>query len=463
MTDYHLPALMPPRANQPQNAPKDKMNDYALCQKYAAYIAQLRGVLQETTGDLPSGVSAADVEHRIFLIQGTLNEVERQHAEARWRIELRNNQRLLDNYERQMKAEEEAEKRRQDAEKERVAQVEEMRTLQVAYYKDRNDRTDVKAKNCRAYNEELQALTVMKAESREARRIRNFANLEAERRRKQKELHDREEEKQEYARQVRKRQATLDAEKQANHARLAEIHLHEMEAKLCALRESKRSKWSQKKDASRSKSVVVWKKGEAILETQLKDHDCLVDELERRQRDQAMRYAEEKAEQQAYIEQRRMLRAARQERQEENLRKLIDERLTRGTEIVKAAEEKKERADHVKEQQAARYLEARKLLDEDIMHHRLRAQKIQECRTNESLAQNYKRWNQRAARIMADLQKSIAEENSDEELRRAAADGRNRSPMYEDSHTSLNSHQPPSSLSRAFLTDSLPSPEEFAV
>ncbi|KAG5475290.1 hypothetical protein LSCM1_03403 [Leishmania martiniquensis] len=463
MVNNHLPALAAPKGQQSKHSLAKKLDDYALCQEYAGYMAQLRGLLEETTGQPPAGVRTAEVERRIALIYGALDEVQRLNAEARWRIELRHNQRLLETYERRIKAEEEAEKRRQEAEKQRVAQLEELRGMQLAYYKERNNRTDAKAHQCQAYNEQLQEITVMKAGSNEERRARNLENLAAERQRKNKELHDREQAKQEYARTVRERQAAKDAQKQAEKARLAEIHRQEMEAKLCAIREAKRCKWAAKKEASRSKSVLVWKSGEAILATQRKNHDSLLEELEQRQRQQALRYAEEKAEQEAYIQQRRLFHAARQERQRENLLKLLDERVSRGIEIVKAAEEKKERAEQVKGRQAMQYAESGKLLDEDVRLHLQRAWKLQERRTNESLAQNYRRWNHRAARIMRDLNEALTKEAAEAEPLGTAASSQRGVAAYPESQRSWASTDYANTPRCGRRMASLPSPAEFAV
>jgi myosin heavy subunit len=415
-TQERLPLLSgvkrEPSSSQKNKAAKDVPDDYALCQEYTAYIVQLRGLLEETTGQPPAGVSNTEVERRIALIQSALAEVERRHAEVRWRMELRHNQRLLDTYARRIQAEAEAEQKRQSAEKQRRAQVEEMRTVQVAYYKDRNSRIDAKAQQCRTHNDKVQEETVERAGSNEERRARNLAKLAAERQRKQKELHDREQEKQAYARQVRERRAAQVAKEQEEKARQAEIHRQEMEVKLAAIRESKRSAWSAKKEASRAKSEVAWENGKAILETVRKDHNKLVEELEQRQKQQAERYADGKAEQEAYLRQRAQYRATRQERQQEALRKLIDQRLSRGTEIVKESEEKREKAKKARARQATQYLEAGKDLDEDILRHQQRAQQLQEQRYNESLSQNYRRWNHRAARIMEELQEKLLADDS---------------------------------------------------
>ncbi|KAG5499209.1 hypothetical protein JIQ42_04021 [Leishmania sp. Namibia] len=463
MGDTHLPVLAACKGKQSSHPLSKKVDDYTLCQEYAGYIAQLRGLLEETTGPPPAGVRTAEVERRIALIHCALDEVKRLNAEARWRIELRSNQRFLETCERRIKAEEEAEKKRQEAEKQRLAQVEEMRAMQQAYYKERNDRTDAKAHHCRAHNEEVQEQTVMKAGTNEERRTRNLANLDAERQRKNKELHDREQAKQEYARMLRERQAAKDAQKQAEKTRLAEIHRQEMEAKLSAIRESKRCKWAAKKEASRSKSVLVWKNGEAILETQRKNHDNLVEELEQRQRQQALRYAEEKAEQEAYLQQRQQVHAARQERQQENLIKLLDKRVSRGVEIVKNAEEKKERAEQVKERHAVQYVEAGKLLDEDVRLHLQRARRLQERRTNESLVQNYRRWNHRAARIMKELHDAVAKEAAEAEQLSAAASRQRGVTAHSENQRSWAASEHAYIPRCGYLIASLPSPTEFAV
>ncbi|AIN99442.1 hypothetical protein LPMP_270600 [Leishmania panamensis] len=467
MVDYHLPALTATNGKKPIPSPKKKTDDHILCQEYAGYIAQLRGLLEETTGQPPAGVRTAEVERRIALIQSALEEVERLNANTRWRIEHDKAQRVLDTYKRRINAEEEAEKRLQDAEKQRTAQLEEARSLQLAYYKNRNDRIEAKAHQCRAHNEQMQEQTVMKASSKEERRTRNLANLDAERQRTQKELHDREQARQDYARKLRERQAAKDAQTLAEKARLAEIRRQEREAKLCAICESKRSKWMAKKEASSSKSVVVWKNGEAILETKLKDHNDLVEELEQRRLQQESRYAEEKAELEAYIQQRRQIHAVRQERQRENLRKLVDKRVTRGVEIVKAAEEKKERAEQAKERQVMQYVKAGKLLDESVRLHRERVQRLQDRRTNESLAQHYRRWNHRAARIMEELHDAMAEEETrikaEAEQHGAAATNQRGSAAYADNQCSWGSGPHVAAPQHGYQIVSLPSPTEFAV
>ena len=429
-------------------------DDSALCQEYMSYIVQLRGLLEETTGQPPAGVSTAEVERRITLIQSALDEVERRHAQVRWRIEMQHNQRFLDTYARRIQAEAEAEQKRQAAEKQRSAQVEEMRNVQVAYYRDRNDRTEAKTQQCRTHNEKAQEETVEQAGSNEERRARNLAHLAAERQRKQKELHDREQAKQAYARQVRERRAAQAALEQADKERQAELHRQETEAKLAAIRESKKSTWAAKKAASRAKSEVVWENGEAILETVRKDHDKLVEELNQRQKQQAERYAENKAEQESYLRQRAQYRATQQQRQQDSLRRLVDERVSRGLAIVKEAEATKERAEKARERQATQYIEAGRELDENIVRHQQRAQQLQEQQYNKSLDQNYRRWNHRAARIMEELREALQADNNE-----AAPPPPPSSVAYRDS--------PAVDLSAAsengHVVIALPSPNDFAV
>lgn len=456
-TQRHLPpvsgAKRGPSSSTANHGAKSAADDYALCQEYNSYIVQLRGLLEETTGQPPAGVSSAEVERRIALIQSALDEVEQRNADARFRMELRHNQRFLDTYARRIQAEEEAEQKRQYAEKQRRAQVEEMRSVQVAYYKDRNDRADAKAQLCRTHNEKAQEETVERAGTNEERRTRNLSKLAAERQRRQRELHDREQAKQQYARQVRERRAMQSAREQAEKARQAEVHRQEMEVKLMAIRDAKKSKWSAKKEASRAKSEIVWENGEAILETVRKDHSKLVEELNQRQKQQADRYAENKAEQESYLRQRAQYRATRQERQQETLRKLVDQRLNRGMEIVKEAEEKREKAERAKEMQATQYVEAGKELDEDILRHQQRAQQLQDQRYNDSLNQNYRRWNHRAARIMEELREALQADSSQ------SAPPPQGSAAYRDAPAADAS----SASDGAYRLAALPSPQDFAV
>lgn len=450
-------AASPPSSSPRGRAAKDTTDDYALCQEYNGYTVQLRGLLEETTGTPPSGVNTAEVEHRIALIQSALDEVQRRGAETRWRMELRQNQRFLDTYTRRINAEAEAEQKRQYADKQRRAQVEEMRSIQVAYYKDRNDRTDAKALQCRSHNVQAQVEAVERAGSNEERRTRNLANLASERQRKQRELHDREQAKQEYARQVRDRRAAQSAQEREEKARLAQIHSQEMEDKLAAAREAKRSTWAAKRATSRARSQVVFENGEAVLETIQMDHSRLVEEMHQRHRQQAERYSEGKTEQEAYLRQRAQLRVTRQERQQDTLRRLVDQRVSRGDAIVKGADKKREKAQRAKERQAAHYSEAARELDEDIPRHKLRAEQLQEEQYNAALRQNYRRWNHRAARIIQELQAALQEEDAVNAAQRSNAAHR------EWAGVDATRRDPPAAVVYAARPLTLPSPEDFAV
>ncbi|KPI88013.1 hypothetical protein ABL78_2889 [Leptomonas seymouri] len=431
---------------------KSAVDDYALCQKYSSYIAQLRGLLEETTGQPPAGVSTAETERRVALIQSALDEVKRRHAEVRWQIELRHNERYLNTCARRMQAEEEAERKRQYAEKQRREQVESMRDVQVTYYRSRNDRIDSKAQKCRVYTERVQEETVERAGSNEERRRRNLSKLAAERRRKQQELREREQAKQAYASEVRERRAAQIARDQEEKALLAEIHQQEMEMKLTAIRESKKAKWMAKREASCAKSKVVWENGKAILETVLKDHDKLIEELNQRQKQQEERYADNKAEREAYLLQRAQNHSIYQERQQEALRRLIELRVSRGEEIVKKAEEKKEKAEKAKLRQATQFAEAGRELDEDIVRHQMRARRLQQLQHNAALRQNYRRWNHRAARIMEELRTAMQEDE--------LPASQKVSPMYRHSQSAASNPERGFENGRRAIV--LPSPEEFA-
>lgn len=422
----------------------------------SAYEAQLRSLLDAAVAEPPPhGVATAEVEHRMRLIQLALEEVTVRIEELRQAKEERERQRYMDTQRRRMENEEDAERARAVEDKHREELVDEMRLAQVAYYKDKNLRDDDKAVRCREYNEQMQLETMHRATLNEGRRERNLETLKEERERHRQELRAKDLAHRESIKQANRRKALRLERQRIEKERAALIHEQEVEAKLASIRESKRSKWIAKKSASRAKSSVVLKNGRAILETQASDHNKLVEDLENKIKGQQARYADERAEQLLYLQQRAQHRSLRQEKQQTNLLHLIESRLERGEEIVEGAKQKKERAEHTKEVQATQYTEHGAELRKDIAKHRKRAEEIRSQREEEALRKNYRRWNHRAARIIAELNEAVeADENA---VQRAAA------ASAASGHNMNRDQQQPASSATSQRCARLPSPSDFEV
>lgn len=421
-----------------------------------AYETQLQCVLAAAIAKPPpAGVDTGEVERRMRMLQVALTEVQVRLEELHRAQAQREQQRYAATQQRRAAGEVAAEERRAFQDNERQQLVEEMRDAQVAYFKDRNQRTDEKAVSCQEHNYRAHAETIHQATANEGRRERNLETLMEERDRRRRELRARDLARQQSIREANRRKAVqVEADRRAL-AHAAEIREQETAAKLAALRESTRCKSVAKASASRAKSTVVFRNGQAILETEAKDHGQLLEDLDAKTAGQQARYADERADEMLYLQQRAAHRELRVDRQQANLVRLIDKRLSRGGQIVVAAKAKKERAEVTKEAQANMYIEHGVELRKDVAAHRRRARAIQQAREQEALANNYRRWNGRAARIVADLTEAIEQDCAEQEAaaaREAAA------------HT--HNHSTPVALEAGqsgVRFPHLPSPSDFAV
>ncbi|EPY28595.1 hypothetical protein STCU_04985 [Strigomonas culicis] len=450
----HLPSIGSKQSSLKKKAPPHTNVEHFSQRECVAYIAQLKGLLDEATAQPPVGVDTAEVERRMALLQSALSTVEERHAELQRAKEAENNQRYLDNIERRLAMEREDEEKRVYKDKERRGLVLEMKEQQTAYYHNRNQMLDEKAAQCRDYNEELQVQTITKAGANEERRTRNIEHLMEERDRQIKDLHDRAEMRQEYARQVNhKKEQRLEADRRqlAETTRLRE---QEIENKLEEMRESKRTKWVAKKQASRAKSKVVWENGEAILETEAKYHDRLVKDLDEKVKKQQQRHATEQAERDYELRLRAHARQERQERQHQNLLNLIDKRVQRGDGIVKESQVKVRRGEETKKKQATQYNESGVHLRQDLDLHMKRATQLQKAFQNNALEKNYRRWNVKAARVLTELRDAMTAEEDEKN-----ASERQHLTMTMNAHT--DHHEEP--VRPPGISDRLPSPSNFAV
>lgn len=449
-----LPSISEPRqqsrpfASQPPPPPAGGSGSREIdARGCAAYIAMLKTVLDSATGDPPPGVDVGEVEHRLVLLQGALDEVREKSLDLAKKRELEEQQRYLKSVQRLLAQERELQERQAKDNQAKALAVAQAREDAIFYFKDKNEKSEERALRCRDHTRKAQEDIVVRASSNEVRWQKNLDNLYAERERKRLEAVAKGEKRQQYARNVmQNREQQLEA-KRFEMEEKARLHDQEVEAKMEMIRNSRKSKWEDKGNRNRSKSIVVFENGEAILETQAKDHEQLVKDLEEKMKGQRERFAGEKAERDFFLQQRQANRKDKEQQISRNLMRLADARLARGGEIIKDSEMKRQKADHAKQAVAHKYRVAAVSLQKDLDEHQRRAAQLQTDRQNAALSKAFKRWNQRAARIITDL--------------RADFDDKKKSIQEESDPWQNNTGrpQPPTPEKRAIR---LPSPSDFS-
>ncbi|EKF32049.1 hypothetical protein MOQ_004110 [Trypanosoma cruzi marinkellei] len=146
---------------------------------------------------------------------------------------------------------------------------------------------------------------------------------------------------------------------------------------------------------------------EAAAPSGYKTHETLMRELKEKEEQHKARYEEEQAVRQYEIQLRAHAREKRIERQKQNYGAQLEKRIQRNDEIVAMVREKKRRGDLVKSAREAREQENLNDITRDIEQHRHRAEEMAYRRHQDALAKNYYRWNNRAQRVILQLQDAI--------------------------------------------------------
>lgn len=379
----------------------------------AGYIAKLRSVLESATGDPPQGIDVGEVEHRIVLLQGALDEVRNKSIDLTKQKEMEEQQRYLRAVQRLIAQEERLQSQQAKDNSAKALAVQQAKEDAMLYFKDRNEKDEERARKCLDYRQQANADISIRAASNESRREKNLANLYAQRERKRLEARKRAEQRQRFAREVIRNKEARQEEKRVEMEQRAKMKDAEIELQLEAIRNARRSTWQEKKGQSAARSTIVWENGEAILATVLKDHEQLVKELDERMKGQKQRYAEEKEERDFYLQQQQQLRREREKKVTSNLLKLANQRLDRGEKILDDHAVKREKAENAQQKAATKYVEAGEELRLNLSEHQRRAAEIETVRQNEALAKAFKRWNQRAARIIGDLREAMDEDKEE--------------------------------------------------
>eukprot|EP00796_Vickermania_ingenoplastis_P008743 gene8744-6149_t len=395
--------------NNSSRNPSPRDDDDLDARACAGYIAKLKSVLDSATGDPPPGVEVGEVEHRIMLLQGALDEVKIKNLELSKERELQEQQRYLKAVQRLLEQEEKLQSQQAKDTKAKILAVQQAKEEAVLYFKDKNEKKAERMQKCREHNVKVEEETVLKGSAVEERRQRNLENLYAEREQKRKEMMERARKREEYARNVKQNRVKQEEERRREMEERTRLQEQEIAAKLELLRNARKSVAVEKGQHSRAKSVVVWENGEAIIETEMKDHDQLVKELAEKEKAQRERYLGEKADRDFYISQQQQLREEREKKIAGNLLKLANTRLKRGEEIKAETFKKYDKADNAQIRAAEKQHQAGEALRKNLAQHQHRSMELEQERQNTALAKTFQRWNFRAARIISELRTAMEE------------------------------------------------------
>lgn len=370
-------------------------------------ITRLSVLIDEVTTEPPPGTSNEEVEERLAELQEALREA-RQHKEEliAQKEQEKFNRRLLV-MERREKWLEELTQRRLADEAKRRQMVDRTRELMTAYAKSRNDATSEKAVQCWDHIEQENIRVALTAKQNEKRRQKNIEIVQAQREALIQRLHERDLERQARVRRVNARKAEQLEQQRAQIEAEAQEHERLIAEQTRAMREARRSKWVEKKVASRAKSKIFMRKGQIILETEAKDHDKLAEELASQVSGQQKRYAEQKARRDEELQYQANLQKMRRERQQQNMLRRIEDRLKNAQQVVESAQEKKQRGEYVKKKLIKQVVDTAIARSEDIDQHIRRSQNHRRSSENRIRTSTYQRWNSRADRALADAKKVI--------------------------------------------------------
>ncbi|ESL07725.1 hypothetical protein TRSC58_04582 [Trypanosoma rangeli SC58] len=376
--------------------------------EYEIICAQLENILSEACGEPPSSEHCALIEKRITELQGALEEAEYRIREKQRLAEEAREKRFADLqlrrlrlYEKKMAELKNEFERRQ---KLVVGQQEEKRF----YYNQRNEIVGERIQSYRNSALNAQAVLVERAEAAREKREKLLARLKEERARSVQKHKEKARLRMEHSREV------VSCRKQKEEAarrgkRLAFMRHEEEIAKLQARADVP---WQRENDTQnfvrrRSDDRSVTDGGVSRATTRYKAHKTLVKELKEKEERQKARYEEEKATRSYEMQLRACARKDRIERQRQNYLALLDKRVQRSEDIIKTAREKQRRGEAVQSIRGARDQGAGEAVTRDLEEHRKRAEALELQRRQEALVKNYCRWNDRANRVIMQLQNAI--------------------------------------------------------
>ncbi|RNF06783.1 glycoprotein 96-92 [Trypanosoma rangeli] len=386
--------------------------------EYEIICAQLENILSEACSEPPSSEHCVFIEKRITELQGALEEAEHCIREKQRLAREGREKRLADLQLRRLQLYEEkmAQLRKEFERRQKLVlgQMEEKRF----YYNQRNEIVGERIKSYKNSALNAQAVLVEKAEAEREKREKRLARLKEERARSIQKHKEKARLRMEHSREVVKYRKQ-EEEAARREKRLAymrheeEIAKLQMEADVPWQRESGTRNFVRCLSHNRSATDD----GVSKATTRYKPHEALVKELKEKEERQKARYEEEKAARLYEIQLRAHTRKNRIERQRENYMALLDKRVQRNEDIIKMAREKRRRGEAAKSIREARGQGVGESVTRDLEEHRKRAEDLELQRRQEALVKNYCRWNDRANRVIMQLQNAIQADDKIRPLR----------------------------------------------
>lgn len=411
-----LPNIFAERKKTRREAELSPENHELSVRTCAQYIAKLQNVLEDATGEAPRNIDIGEIEHRILLLQGAIEEVKNKKTDLAKEKELIEQERYLSAVHRLIEEENLLNSRQAKDSEDKILAVKQAREEAVFYFKDKNEKIDERMKSCLLYRQQADAEISVRAASNEVRRTQNLEKLYAERERKRAEAREREMKRQQYARDVIRNRDVMQKEKNKKLEEIQKLREQEIEEKLEAIRESRKSTWVDKRKAGIAQAQTVWNNGDAMIAMQVKNHDQLVKELEEKEKGQKERYAGEFAEQQFYLKQQQRLRKEREIKVTNNLIDQANQRLRKGDMVVEKQKKKWDQGEKAMQREAESQHQAGLELRKVLAEHQRRAQALEEERQRKTLTSNFNRWNHRAGRVISSLRQAMEEDKKEKSI-----------------------------------------------
>ncbi|KEG08126.1 glycoprotein 96-92 [Trypanosoma grayi] len=388
--------------------------------EYQALSTQLKSIMREACSEAPTGADRAAIEKRIAMLQCALDEVERRIQEKQLSAEVTRAQEMR---EHRLRREKQSESRMEAVKKDvqqRQKFTNELQEERRAYYSQRNEQLDAKIEMQKEVAVNAQAEIIERAEAENERRKRALGRLWEERARALKEHKEKSQHRMDHCREVMQRRKQLEEAKRREKTLALMQHEEELQQRQA------RSEHDQN-EASRhhpkrlhrhgsSRSINSERSGHVRTLSQPRNHNALVKALREKEEQHRERYAAEQAVRQYELQQRAAARKEKQERQRRKYVEQLEERLRRGEEIIEMAHNKKHRGDRAKGQSEARDPQAGELVARDLEEHRRRAEAHELERRDDALQKKYRRWNERAVRVIQQLQGAIEAESANDQM-----------------------------------------------
>ncbi|ORC91642.1 glycoprotein 96-92 [Trypanosoma theileri] len=392
---------------------------------YQSIGVQLRSIMREACGEPPAGTDRAKVEKRINMLQCALEEVEQWKRDKQLIADMTKAKELRDHLLRRAKQDEERMLETRKKFEERQRMVREMQEDRKLYYRSRNQQIDEKIGLSKAHTANVHTVIMERAEAESEKRNRALLRLKEERERATQEHKEKSQQRMEHCRAVlqrrKEREEAIRREKKLAYLR------HEEELMRCQatnIEQSRDTSQPRRDFRSRSRMRDETRDGSVNSESRSrsKGQDDLIKRIKEKEQQHQERYEAERAVRLYEIQQRAMARKERQEKQQRNYVEVLEKRLQRGDEIIELARKKKQRGEKAKKEREARDVQAGEAISRDVEEHRKRAEAFEQGTRNAALKKNYRRWNERAARVLRQLEEALNADN-DINLGKGAAVG----------------------------------------